>query len=181
MLMLGMMLLNLKKMREDNITDKCLEFIKQYKGSVPHHDQGTINAICNQRILVIHPKYNVQSPMYTYTADKIKKMHKIEQYYSQEEIDEAISKPVFIHYTDGFFGRPWNRDCTHPKKELYLKYMEQSYWNGKIDDAKLNKNVVLMRKLYNYLPFKFYCVLTRIISKRKEKRIQNKYENIRRK
>ena len=117
----GMMVLNLKKMREDNITDKCLKFIKKYKGSVPHHDQGTINAVCNEKILVIHPKYNVQSPMFTYTADKIKKMYKIKQYYSQEEIEDAIKNPVFIHFTDGFFNRPWNRNCSHPKKDIYLK------------------------------------------------------------
>ncbi len=177
----GMMVLNLKKMREDNITDKCLKFIKKYKGSVPHHDQGTINAVCNEKILVIHPKYNVQSPMFTYTADKIKKMYKIKQYYSQEEIEDAIKNPVFIHFTDGFFNRPWNRNCSHPKKDIYLKYMEKSHWKDQIDDVKLNRNVTIMKEMYNILPFKIYCIFTTVIAKRKEKRIKKKYENKERK
>lgn len=173
----GMMVLNLKKWRKDNITEKCLEFIKRYNGSVPHHDQGTINGVCKDKILIIHPKYNVQSPMFTYTVKKIKKLIGSEVYYSQKEIDEAIEKPVFIHYTAGFFNRPWNKNCTHPLKNIYLKYMNESEWRGQLDNIELTRNVIIMKCLYKILPFNLYYVFNKIINKRKEKRLKRRYQS----
>ena len=175
----GFLYINLKKWREDKVEEKCLEFIEKYKGSVPHHDQGVINAICNKKIKILHPKYNVQSPMFDMDVKRMKKYEKsMVNYYTQKEIDEAKEKPVFIHYTAGFYNRPWNKNCTHPYKNKYIYFMNQTMWKGKLENEKLNKNVRIMKTLHNIWPFKVYWYVSKITSNRKEKRIRKKYEDV---
>ena len=169
----GMLVINLKKWREDKIEEKCLQYIDKCKGSVPHHDQGTINAICSSKMLILHPKYNLMTPMF-YKAEQNKKLYDMKEYYEQKELDEAIQNPVFIHYTNGFFNRPWNADCTHPLKNIFLKYMNMSPWKGQIEENKLNKNAQIMKKLHKILPFNIYCIFSKIIMKRKERKWKKK-------
>lgn len=45
----GIILINLSLWRSHNLEQKFMDFIKKYDGNVPHHDQGTINAVCNKK------------------------------------------------------------------------------------------------------------------------------------
>ena len=52
----SMMLMNLKAMREDNFTEKCLNYLENNN---PHwHDETTINALFSSKIKFIDVKYN---------------------------------------------------------------------------------------------------------------------------
>lgn len=171
----GFLLMNLKKWREDEIEKKCLKFIERYNGSVPHHDQGTINGVCKEKILFLHPKYNVQSPMFDIDVETAKKYAiGMQKYYTQQEINEAIKNPVFIHYTAGFYNRPWNKNCTHPFKDKYLYYMNKTIWKNELENGKLNKKVQIMKGLYKILPYKYYYLINQIISNQKEKKLRKK-------
>ena len=64
----GVILINLKKWREDNLEKKFIDFINKYNGDVPCADQGTINGVCKNKILIIHPKYNTMTPMFSFSA-----------------------------------------------------------------------------------------------------------------
>lgn len=163
----GFLLVNLKKWREEEIENKFLNFIDDYKGSVPHHDQGVINAVCNEHILILHPRYNVQCPMFQYSCDQILKLDHITSYYTQKEINDAIDNPCFIHFTNGFFNRPWNKDSTHPLKNKYLEYLDQTPWNKNILDNKLCINARIMRSLHKYLPFPIYSRINDVVTLKK--------------
>lgn len=150
----GMILINLKKWREDNLEEKLLTFIEKYKGNVIHHDQGVINgAIKNKMILPL--KYNLMTQYLMMSRDDIIKFYKVEDpFYSQEEIDEAINNPVYIHYTPGFTTRPWVKGCKHPYVDLYWKYLKLTPWK----DFKPIKNnekfhVKIVNWIYLNLPF----------------------------
>lgn len=162
----GFLLINLRKWRKDDITTKCIEFIDSFNGSVPHHDQGTINAVCNKKIYLLPPKYNMQSPMFLYTANQIKKINEYEFYYEQAELEDGRKNPIFVHFTAGFYNRPWFSNCTHPLKERYLEYYNKSPWkHEKLKKGKLCKNVKIMKALYNILPFNIYIVAVKSINK----------------
>lgn len=159
----GFLLVNLKKWHEDHIQDKFLNFIERFNGKVPCCDQGVLNGVCKGKILVLHPKYNVMTPMFAFKAKEIEKFFEISEYYTQREIDEAKEQPVFIHYVGGFYVRPWFKNTNHPKKEMYLKYMEQSPWKG---DFFQNENFSMRSKLmiaaHKYLPFFLFVSLHRV-------------------
>lgn len=53
----GMMLMNLKALREEKFTEKCLEYLKTHD-DVKWHDETVINALYNDRIKFIDVKYN---------------------------------------------------------------------------------------------------------------------------
>lgn len=126
----GMLLINLRKWRKDNITDKFLGFIEQYNGKVTHHDQGVINGMLNGFIKILPLKFNVMTVFYTMKREEIIKYYNIDgDFYSEDEINEAINYPVYIHFTPGFVSRPWVRGCKHPKKQLYWKYISISPWS----------------------------------------------------
>ena len=56
----GVMLMNLKAMREAKTTEKCLDFLKNY-GSPPLADQTVLNYVCRERIAELSPRWDVFS------------------------------------------------------------------------------------------------------------------------
>lgn len=152
----GMLLINLKKMRENNIEKKFLEFIDKYNGNVIHHDQGVINGVLHGHIKIISPKFNFMTVLYTMSRDELIKYYNIqEDFYSVEEIENGKERSVFIHFTPGFTTRPWVKGCTHPFKELYWNYLRMTPWNGvKLEEDKRKISQKIVSFIYEYLPFK---------------------------
>lgn len=151
----GMLLINLKKWREENIEKKFMEFIKKKNGNVFHHDQGTINGVLKDKVLYLHPKFNAMTPFFTMNRKEIMSYYELEDYYNEIEIDEAVKNPVFIHYTPAFVNRPWIEGCKHPLTSLYKSYLDMTPWKGtdlwKDRRGKVEKVIAL---LYTRLPFR---------------------------
>ena len=38
-----------------------MDFIRRFRGNVPHHDQGIINAVCHNKVHILSLRYNVNS------------------------------------------------------------------------------------------------------------------------
>lgn len=152
----GMLLINLKKWREDNIQNKFIEFIDSYNGCVIHHDQGVINGVLYKHSKVLSPKYNLMTVYYTMKRENILSYYGVnETFYSKIEIEEALENPIYIHYTPGFTTRPWIKGCKHPKKDVYIKYLKMSPWsNYKLERNNQKARVKIINCLYNNLPFK---------------------------
>lgn len=160
----GFTLINLKKWREDNLEERFLNFIFDYNGNVPCCDQGTLNGVCKEKILIIHPRYNLMTPMLTFKSAEIEEFFEVANYYSQQELDEAKTKPVFIHYVGGFFSRPWFKNGDHPKKDLYRFYMEKSPWKGQyLSKEKMGIRSEGLKFTYKYLPFPMFISLYRTL------------------
>ena len=162
----GMLLINLKKWREDNLEKNLLNFIDNHNGNVIHHDQGVINGVIkNKKILPL--KYNLMTSYLMMSRDDIIKFYKVEDpFYSKEQIDEAIKNPVYIHYTPGFTTRPWVKGCKHPYVDLYWKYLKLTPWK----DFKPIKNnekfhVKMVNWIYLNLPFDLACFLCKSLMK----------------
>ena len=54
----GVLLMNLKNLRDDNFTEKCITSIKDIKCSPWFHDQTVINAVYNDKITILDRIYN---------------------------------------------------------------------------------------------------------------------------
>lgn len=165
----GMLLINLKKWREDKIEKKFMNFINKYNGNVIHHDQGVINGVLYRNMKIISPKFNLMTIYYTMSRDEIIEYYGISgEFYSQNEIDEAINNVVYIHYTPGFTTRPWVKGCKHPKKYIYLKYLYKTPWSGiKLEKDKSKIKVKVINWIYSTFSFNKANKICNIIMKLK--------------
>ena len=148
----GMLLINLKKWRKDSLEKKLLNFIDERNGNVIHHDQGVINGVIkNKKILPL--RYNLMTSYLMMNREDIIKFYKVEDsFYSQEQIDEAIKNPVYIHYTPGFTTRPWVKGCRHPYVNLYWKYLKLTPWE---DFKPIKNNEKFHVKMVNWIYLNF--------------------------
>lgn len=160
----GIIVLNLDLWRKMGIVKKCIDFIYKFNGNPPHNDQGTINHVCAGYIEILPASYNVMPPMFNFTSKQILSLFKMKQYYTQSELDKAISTPIVIHYTDEFFNRPWFSNCTHPLKNLYLSYKAKSPWKDvPLKYKELSKNCKIQNWVYANCPFWVYKLMIRFI------------------
>jgi lipopolysaccharide biosynthesis glycosyltransferase len=124
----GVLLINLKAWRDNNVRQKFLNVLEKYNGNVLHHDQGIINAVCENRKIVLYPKFNVMTTLFTHKYEYIIK--KCVPFYSKDEYDEAVASPVLIHFTEGFYGRPWIKNSKHPYAKRFMEFHEKTSWKG---------------------------------------------------
>ena len=127
----GFLYLNLEKCRADNFDFKVREYFKKFDGLIPHHDQGIINALANNSILYLTPEYNFQSQYFYFHVDELKQLFKIDDFYSKVDIENAAQSIVVIHFLNKFYGRPWEKNCTHP----YLKLFDKIATEAGISDS----------------------------------------------
>ena len=116
----GVMLINLKKWREEEIHKKVIDFILKNPNSIEFADQCGLNAIINGQWLELNPKYDVQSSFFEISISELKKC------FQQTDIEECLRDPVIIHYTGS--SKPWHFMNKHPYKDVYWKYLKKTPW-----------------------------------------------------
>lgn len=115
----GLMLLNLKKMREDNISEK-LYYYKFNEDCGHFMSQDALNKIFNEKVIWLNPKYNYMGPnLQQFSDEGISKFYNL----SLEEYIQIKEKPVIVHLTNK--NKPWNYKKTWGKK-LWMKYFKKS-------------------------------------------------------
>ena len=128
----GFLLINLKKWRENNVEEKFIQFMVENQNRYYQHDQGVINNILKDQILILNPKYNLQIYFQTLDYDLARKYTGItEEYYSKEIIDKAKENPLFLHFCGLNYDRPWYNKY-HPYRKLYKKYSELAGFKDEI-------------------------------------------------
>ena len=157
----GFLLINLKKWRDDDLEKKFLNMIVEKNGEVYNNDQGIINVICKDRIYTLPPHYNIRSPFFEVGYDKFLKWYGIDEYYSKEEVEDALANPVFIHLTQFVNGRPWFTNATnHPLRELFDSYVQKTDFR---DEVYIEDNRHFPGKFlsftYKILPYSVVCGL----------------------
>src|SRR5690606_19820274 len=125
----GMLLINLKKWREDNLETKMIDYIISTSGQKFHfNDQRVINKLCRNK-KILSPRFNVITPFYLMTVKQLKRYHKITApFYSQDKIDSALKHPVFCHLTPYLTDRPWVKGNLHPLKNSYMSFQNETLW-----------------------------------------------------
>lgn len=128
----GVMVINLKKLREDNMVSKYKSFIEMYNDKLIQHDQTVINAVCYGKIGILPPRFGMFNygktgrKMYNY-VDRLTSKHK----YTYKDMDEALNNLVVLHcvckpwkeagcsFADTWWAYARKTDCY---EEIYNKY-----------------------------------------------------------
>ena len=105
----GVLVMNLKQIRKDNMTEIFKELAKRNYDS---QDQDVLNIACYGKILTLPPKYNAMTYRLKENDPRLKDI------YNEEDIIEANNAPLIIHYSDK--KKPWNS---------IGGYMENYWWN----------------------------------------------------
>lgn len=161
----GVLMIPLAKWREINIEKKFIDFLLLKEGNVYHHDQGILNAVCNKKKMYVHPKYNLSS---YYLSHNYRLLYKNNiPFYAKEEVAEAKKNPIIIHYTSGYYNRPWEFNCRHPYKNTFLYYKAQTdYKLSPLRKHKRKKLDEIFACVFLYCPYFIYkfCEYIRYIA-----------------
>jgi lipopolysaccharide biosynthesis glycosyltransferase len=116
----GVLLVNLKYWRENNIEKQFLDFMINHKDRIVLNDQDVLNYVTRNVKVHLPLKYNVQT-MFLYK----KKYMNFSIYQYKDELNDAQNDPVILHFAG---CGPWKENCPHPYKEEFYKYQRQTIW-----------------------------------------------------
>lgn len=161
----GMMLLNLKKMRNENISEKLIDY-KLHKDQGFFMSQDALNCTFAERVILLSPTYNyIKKSWDLFDINKICEFYNI----TQEECDKIQKKSLILHLADK--SKPWKTAHTwgsnlwknyyllsplKNKKFFYVddkKYMLREDYSKKIKIISIDCNQSTKTvKLFNMFP-----------------------------
>ena len=128
----GVLLINVRKWREEGLHRKVVEYIAENHRVIVFPDQDGLNAIIGDRYIPLPLKYNLT--FMPHDADTIDC-----GLYGDDELEEARKSPVIIHFSGG--SKPWNIDNRHDYKELYWKYLRMTPYRFSLPDELVPRNL----------------------------------------
>ena len=113
----GVLLLNLDYIREHQLTDRFIDYIKNNSEKLLCPDQDVLNYILKDCKLTLSVRFNAQEGFYRVPPERICG--------NVDEFEKDIMNPDIIHYTK---EKPWSKKCRHPLKNVYYYYKAFTPW-----------------------------------------------------
>ncbi|MBW4472279.1 MAG: glycosyltransferase family 8 protein [Stenomitos rutilans HA7619-LM2] len=132
----GLLIINLKKWREEAIGRQVLEFSRQNWMYIQNADQDGLNAVFRGNWGRLDERWNQMPQIYTYASWQ-------ESPYDAIAFQSLRETPHIVHYTNA--PKPWQHQCDHPAKALFFAYLDQTAWKG-WRDTLLRRVVRKIRK-----------------------------------
>ena len=122
----GVMLINLKALRNDNIHEKFLKCMEDNKDKLVQHDQTVINLVCYNKIGILPPRFGMFNFKSLDDVIEYNKALSPLSKWSMNEVESAYKDPSIIHYVA---GKPW-KDSYAAFKDKWWNYAEKTdYYN----------------------------------------------------
>jgi lipopolysaccharide biosynthesis glycosyltransferase len=118
----GVMLINLKKWRADNISEKIIEYLQEYSEKVLYWDQDGLNAVLAGKWGELNHRWNLLSQTFTnpcWDDGPIK---------DRQIYEKLIHDPYIVHFNSP--SKPWHVKNKHPYKNLFFHYLSMTKWAG---------------------------------------------------
>jgi lipopolysaccharide biosynthesis glycosyltransferase len=126
----GVMVMNLKRWREENIAERAMEIARRYE--LPESDQDAINIIVAGRWGLLNAKWNVQLSGVKVYASWLKQLSNLSESEAQKTCDDLIRHPEIMHFT--WEVKPWHFLYRDASRMRFFHYVKQSGWFGQIED-----------------------------------------------
>jgi len=114
----GVLLINMDKWREADISAKAHNFIHEYPERLLLADQDALNSVICGRWQQLHPRWNQQTKMFRLRPE--------ETTFSEQMLTEALRYPAIIHFTES--SKPWHYMNEHPYRDEYFKVLQCTEW-----------------------------------------------------
>lgn len=155
----GVLLMNVEKLQDIDMYACINEFFFRYGKKMNYADQDVLNGILKSQVGILEPEYDMMTILFYYSYKEVLKLRKPTNYYSKEEIGQAVKNPAIIHFTTCMFHlRPWFKGSDHPYRTEFEKYLNMIPWFKQHIDYNLpssSKNKFL--RIISFLPRNFSC------------------------
>lgn len=149
----GMIVYQMDVWRRKQYNKKIIEHVKKIRSHYPMPDQDLLNIVCENKILTLSPKYNLQPVHVAFTWRLYSKIYRDMGYYSEKDIEDAIATPVVYHFFRFCGEFPWNKNCVHPDAEIFEQYLRISPWKEyEKKAAELCFPFIIEKILYRFSP-----------------------------
>ncbi|MCD2256002.1 glycosyltransferase family 8 protein [Agrilactobacillus fermenti] len=119
----GVLLVDLKKWRKHNISDRVIEFAQENADKCKYHDQDALNAILYDQWYYLHPRYNAQTNLLIDAVEPEDQQMAI-------QIKEAMAHPALIHCCGHI--KPWHKEYEFQDiQDIYYQYAQPD--QGQLD------------------------------------------------
>ena len=173
----GMLLINLKWWRKNDIAKKVIAFVIEHKELCLAHDQDALNAVLHGTILRAPSRYNIQ-------LDFLRKNPSNMIIKDDDVLKESLNSPhspCIIHFTGP--SKPWHTHSFNPYDPLWDYFQERTQWKTLqkseeyVGYMKFKKYIKLILGKLHIMP----ALITRYISVDREiLEIKNKFKGIQR-
>ena len=117
----GYMIYNLKKMREDDMERKYMDFLHANREYLRLPDQEVLNIVSQPKIKMLHPRNMTLCAWYV----PENYVFKYDYNSTKEEHEEAKRSPVQLHFVEHTWRKPWF-DPNCPRAELWFEYLSKT-------------------------------------------------------
>lgn len=124
----GIMLLNLKKMKSDKITDKITNIIRTGSHKLFYEVQDEMNVLFENEIMSLPPRYNATTAIFLFDYTDMLHYRQPSTKCTLEEFEEARTNPLIVHFTKNQIiqSRPWVEGCCHKYNDYYVKLKNET-------------------------------------------------------
>ena len=158
----GVLLMNLKKLREYDIRKMIADFVDKYESAISYADQDILNGIFKGIFGVLPPQYDLMTLVSAYSYKELEQIRHPDSYYTEEEIEYSKKYPRIIHYTTCMLNiRPCFTDSKHSYAWMFDKYQSMSPWANK-EKTKANfsaKEYKIIERILSLPPAIAYRIL----------------------
>ena len=146
----GILLMNLKAMRNNYIETELRKFISSH--FLNHHDQTAINAICYNNFKILPIKFSLFASIQSIEKLLSYNNRQNEKYrYNESELIQAYYHPISLHYAG--FKKPWKKDYNRTNIAYWWYYAKKSgYYEEILEHYGFKKEKVdnILDKMTNY-------------------------------
>lgn len=171
----GAMFVDVRKWKENNCTNKVINYIENMKYKPLMCDQDIISISLQNVIQPISPKYDYFAGYDYYGIHNSFKMYSLDKkpFYQEKDIEEAKNNVIFYHCLDGVFGRPWEEGNISPIKKEFEKYRKESAFPN-YSKPKSNNLLFKIERFMEFLPDCIYNKLHNFAIRLYLKKMQKK-------
>ncbi len=156
----GVILINLKYWRDNNITQQILDFYYSNGGNFSVDDQSIINAVVARDSIVLPYKYNAMVVLFSCSYKRFCNINQPIGYRTKQEYYDAKNAPVIVHF-NGPGVRPWQVWCGHPYTKTYRKALYKCFPAFKLQRTEHSTVWLVMQ----YVWHRVFCKIENIINK----------------
>jgi lipopolysaccharide biosynthesis glycosyltransferase len=165
----GMYIIDLDVWRHEEWTHNFYNYINSIftsGRSLGGYEEEVITNVLGDRMLVLHPKFNLMTLEQVLSYNQCIAFRQPLNYYSKDEIDDALRTPVITHTTNLFYVRKrvFEQDSDHPMRKQYVNYRAMTAW---ADDPPMKVQYslkhTLMKGIWHVFPKSIAIYIARFV------------------
>ena len=120
----GVMLINLKELRKNNMVNKFNKFIEEYNDKLYNHDQSVINALCYSKMDILPAKFGLLNMISISFFKELALRYRYKYRYTDKELEDAYNNPIILHLV----RKPWKFNTGYNDTVFWMNTYESGWW-----------------------------------------------------